>query len=334
MPLFTLEPWPLCSVRPAGTVAPSRRRSRRASNYEMTLFSDLGLSPETLQAVADAGYTTPTPIQEQAIPVALAGRDVLGIAQTGTGKTAAFTLPMIDKLVAGRVQGAHAARAGDLRRRASWPTRSRSSFEKYAKGQQADLGAADRRRLLRRPGAQARPRRRRADRHARPAARPLRARQAAADRRADHGGRRSRPHARHGLHPGHRAHLQADAGRRSRPCSSRPPCRRRSPGSPSSSCNDPMRIEALAPGDHGRDHHPAHRRASRRPTRRPSAPRCAPWSSATTCKNGIVFCNRKTRSRHRRQVAEAATASTPPRSTATSTRACACAPWKPSATAS
>ncbi|MEI7932196.1 MAG: DEAD/DEAH box helicase, partial [Alphaproteobacteria bacterium] len=57
----------------------------------MTEFSDLGLSPSTLQAVADTGYTTATPIQAQAIPVALAGQDILGIAQTGTGKTAAFT---------------------------------------------------------------------------------------------------------------------------------------------------------------------------------------------------------------------------------------------------
>ena len=59
----------------------------------MTEFSELGLSPTTLQAVADTGYTTATPIQAAAIPVALAGQDVLGIAQTGTGKTAAFTLP-------------------------------------------------------------------------------------------------------------------------------------------------------------------------------------------------------------------------------------------------
>ena len=70
----------------------------------MTEFSELGLSPTTLQAVADTGYTTATPIQAQAIPVALAGRDVLGIAQTGTGKTAAFTLPMIDRLAAGRAK--------------------------------------------------------------------------------------------------------------------------------------------------------------------------------------------------------------------------------------
>ena len=65
-------------------------------------FSDLGLSPETLRAVTDAGYLTPTPIQAQAIPVVLMGRDVLGVAQTGTGKTAAFTVPMIDILADGR----------------------------------------------------------------------------------------------------------------------------------------------------------------------------------------------------------------------------------------
>lgn len=67
-------------------------------------FESLGLSPELLQAVRDAGYTTPTPIQEQAIPVVLQGRDVLGIAQTGTGKTASFTLPMIEILSRGRAK--------------------------------------------------------------------------------------------------------------------------------------------------------------------------------------------------------------------------------------
>ncbi|HET6223499.1 MAG TPA: DEAD/DEAH box helicase [Dongiaceae bacterium] len=67
-------------------------------------FSDLGLSPEVLNAIGDSGYTTPTPIQAQAIPVVLTGRDVLGCAQTGTGKTASFTLPMIDVLTAGRAK--------------------------------------------------------------------------------------------------------------------------------------------------------------------------------------------------------------------------------------
>jgi superfamily II DNA/RNA helicase len=58
----------------------------------MTKFSDLSLDPKVLQAVTESGYETPTPIQIQAIPPALEGRDVLGIAQTGTGKTGAFTL--------------------------------------------------------------------------------------------------------------------------------------------------------------------------------------------------------------------------------------------------
>ena len=67
-------------------------------------FSELGLSDKVLAAVAAAGYTTPTPIQSQAIPHVLQGRDVLGIAQTGTGKTAAFVLPMITKLEQGRAR--------------------------------------------------------------------------------------------------------------------------------------------------------------------------------------------------------------------------------------
>ena len=67
-------------------------------------FSDLQLSEPVLRAIADLGYTTPTPIQEQAIPFVLMGRDVLGCAQTGTGKTASFTLPMIDILAAGRAK--------------------------------------------------------------------------------------------------------------------------------------------------------------------------------------------------------------------------------------
>ena len=100
----------------------------------MTDFSELGLSAPTLQAVADTGYTIATPIQEQAIPVVLAGRDVLGIAQTGTGKTAAFTLPMVDRLVAGR------SKARMPRSLVIAPTRELAdqvamSFDKYSKGQ-------------------------------------------------------------------------------------------------------------------------------------------------------------------------------------------------------
>lgn len=67
-------------------------------------FADLGLSDELLRAVTDAGYTEPTPIQRQAIPSVLMGKDLIGIAQTGTGKTAAFVLPMIDILGEGRTR--------------------------------------------------------------------------------------------------------------------------------------------------------------------------------------------------------------------------------------
>ena len=93
-------------------------------------FSNLGLSDKVLAAVASAGYTTPTPIQEQAIPHVLARRDVLGIAQTGTGKTAAFVLPMLTKLETGR------ARARMPRTLIIEPTRElaaqvEESFSKY-----------------------------------------------------------------------------------------------------------------------------------------------------------------------------------------------------------
>ena len=67
-------------------------------------FEDLGLAPEVLRAVAESGYATPTPIQAKGIPHVLRRRDVIGIAQTGTGKTASFTLPMIEMLARGRAK--------------------------------------------------------------------------------------------------------------------------------------------------------------------------------------------------------------------------------------
>src|SRR5213595_1382042 len=68
-------------------------------------FRALNLSPEMLKAVADAGYTEPTPIQVAAIPLISAGHDIIGIAQTGTGKTAAFVLPILMKLAASKPNG-------------------------------------------------------------------------------------------------------------------------------------------------------------------------------------------------------------------------------------
>jgi superfamily II DNA/RNA helicase len=95
-------------------------------------FEDLGLSPGVLRAVEDSGYSEPTPIQRQAVPYVLMGRDVLGCAQTGTGKTASFTLPMIDILASGR------ARARMPRSLILEPTRELAAqvaenFERYGK---------------------------------------------------------------------------------------------------------------------------------------------------------------------------------------------------------
>ena len=78
---------------------PSRSRTRK---NPLTLFTDLALVPPLLRALEQKGYTTPTPIQAQAIPPVLAGKDLLGIAQTGTGKTAAFALPILQRLNADR----------------------------------------------------------------------------------------------------------------------------------------------------------------------------------------------------------------------------------------
>jgi superfamily II DNA/RNA helicase len=95
-------------------------------------FSELGLSPEVLQAVIDAGYSNPTPIQSQAIPVVAGGRDVLGCAQTGTGKTAAFALPMIDKLAAGRSR-ARMPRSLILEPTRELATQVEAAFDVYGK---------------------------------------------------------------------------------------------------------------------------------------------------------------------------------------------------------
>ncbi len=101
-------------------------------------FAELGLSPKVLAAVEASGYSIATPIQSEAIPVAISGRDVLGIAQTGTGKTAAFTLPMITRLETGR------ARARMPRSLILAPTRELAAqvaqaFEKYGINHKLDV---------------------------------------------------------------------------------------------------------------------------------------------------------------------------------------------------
>lgn len=95
-------------------------------------FANLGLSPEVLKAVDDSGYNTPTPIQEKAIPVVLMGRDVLGTAQTGTGKTASFTLPMIDILASGQTK-ARMPRSLILEPTRELAAQVADNFEKYGK---------------------------------------------------------------------------------------------------------------------------------------------------------------------------------------------------------
>ncbi len=104
----------------------------------MTTFADLGLSQKVLSAVTDAGYTIPTPIQAGAIPPALQRRDICGIAQTGTGKTASFVLPMLTLLEKGR------ARARMPRTLILEPTRELAAqvaenFEKYGKNHKLNI---------------------------------------------------------------------------------------------------------------------------------------------------------------------------------------------------
>jgi superfamily II DNA/RNA helicase len=77
----------------------SNIQPQESTTPAVTSFAEIGLHPSLLQAVADTGYTTPTPIQAQALPHVMAGKDVMGAAQTGTGKTAAFTLPILHRLM-------------------------------------------------------------------------------------------------------------------------------------------------------------------------------------------------------------------------------------------
>jgi ATP-dependent RNA helicase RhlE len=110
-------------------------------DYHMTKFTDLGLSPQILEALAAKGYDTPTPIQAQAIPALLEGRDLCGIAQTGTGKTAAFALPSLMRLAASNKMRP----PGSCRMLVLSPTRELAaqiaqSFTDYGKGMRLTVG--------------------------------------------------------------------------------------------------------------------------------------------------------------------------------------------------
>jgi superfamily II DNA/RNA helicase len=109
------------SVEPATSPAPSPNG-----------FEGLGLAPDVLKAVAQSGYTVPTPIQAQGIPIVLQRRDIIGIAQTGTGKTASFTLPMIELLARGRAK-ARMPRSLILEPTRELAAQVAESFEKYGK---------------------------------------------------------------------------------------------------------------------------------------------------------------------------------------------------------
>ena len=102
-------------------------------------FSDLGLSSELSRAVAVLGYESPTPIQEKSIPVVLMGRDILGSAQTGTGKTASFTLPMIDILASGRAK-ARLPRSLILAPTRELAAQVADSFEKFSVNNKLSMG--------------------------------------------------------------------------------------------------------------------------------------------------------------------------------------------------
>jgi superfamily II DNA/RNA helicase len=104
----------------------------------LSAFAELGLSPPIAHAVVDAGYVTPTPIQAQAIPYVLMGRDVLGCAQTGTGKTASFTLPMLD-IMAGNRARARMPRALILEPTRELAAQVAENFVKYAKHTKFDF---------------------------------------------------------------------------------------------------------------------------------------------------------------------------------------------------
>ncbi len=129
---------------PIGPPDPEKRafplvaRPIEPQKTNLMTFDELSLDPRILAAVTAAGYTTPTPIQEQGIPAVLGGRDITGIAQTGTGKTAAFVLPMIHKLGQGRAK-ARMPRSLILEPTRELAAQVAEQFEKYGAGYKLNM---------------------------------------------------------------------------------------------------------------------------------------------------------------------------------------------------
>ena len=105
----------------------------------LTSFSELSLAPELERGIKAIGFTEPRPIQAQAIPAALKGRDVLGLAQTGTGKTAAFALPMLDRILKNRAEGPRALVVAPTRELASQITEEIRALARYTRIRVATL---------------------------------------------------------------------------------------------------------------------------------------------------------------------------------------------------
>ena len=170
----------------------------------LTSFQDFGLAEPITRALKEENYVTPTPIQAQTIPLALTGRDVVGIAQTGTGKTAAFALPILHRILENRIKPQpKACRVLVLSPDPRIVGTDSRQLQRLWPPHAPDLGAGDRRRPDGTPGPLDHAGRRSHGRHPRPPARSRAEQRAEARTGRVPRARRGRPHARHGLHQRH-----------------------------------------------------------------------------------------------------------------------------------